>query len=515
MDVAQNTANLGKISHFVVLMLENRSFDHMLGALKARNPAIEGALDNEFSNLADPASPASPRFPMAPASAFAMSFDPGHEFVDVQIQLYGRAPSAARQPAARSDPAPMSGFVYSAENAAHDPAHAARVMQCFHPEKLPVLTALATEFAVFNYWHAPVPGPTWPNRFFAHAATSGGLSDSPKDPDIIAGYAFPAGHIYQRLHEAGNTWRIYHDGMPQTAGIDGLRAEYLNVFTENFREMEYFEEDLKADTLPAYVFIEPNYDTGHQYLNGNSMHPLNDVRKGEELVKRVYEAIRASGYWESAMLVVTFDEHGGFFDHVPPPPAVPPGVDARYSNPADDFGFDRLGVRVPAIVASAYTQKNTVVGNSPQECYDHTSILATVEKRFGLAPLTDRDQAARARTLESALNLTVPRLAPEEAPLTLPMPLADSLLARILKMFRASPADAAVRMSENQRVQLTLAHACNLQILDGVGAAEAHRRYLAIRGQKDAADYIQEVEDRIHERRRAARSAAGSLKQEQ
>jgi phospholipase C len=488
------------IQHFVVLMLENRSFDHILGALKAQNPAIDGALDNEFSNHIDPASPTSPMVGTGPATSFAMPFDPGHEFEDVQIQLYGRVATAARAAAPRTDPAPMSGFVYSAENAAQNPSNAAMVMQCFPSAKLPVLTALATEFAVFNYWHSSLPGPTWPNRFFVHAATSGGLSDSPKDPDIIAGFTFPSGTLFQKLEAARKTWRIYHDGLPQTAGIDSLRPEFLNVFTKNFREMTLFESDLAIDALPEYVFIEPNYDTGHQYVNGNSMHPLNDVRKGEQLVKRVYEAIRASRFWAETMLIITFDEHGAFFDHVPPPSAVPPGGDQRYANPANHFAFDRFGVRVPAIVVSPYTQKNTVIGHSPQEPYDHTSIPATVAKRFALASLTQRDAAAR--TLDSALTLSSPRLTADEAPLVLPETVADSLVARFIDLFRPSPSQPAAPLAPGQRVQLTLAHACNMQILDPASGLEAHRRYLSIRGQRDAADYVQEVEDRIRSRRR-------------
>jgi len=496
---------LGNIRHFVVLMLENRSFDHMLGALKAQNSAIAGALDNEFSNHTDPASSTSPVVATGPASAYAMPFDPGHEFDDVQIQLYGRTPTAARRPAPPANPAPMSGFVYSAENAARDSSHAAMVMQCFQPEKIPVLATLATEFAVFNYWHSSMPGPTWPNRFFVHAATSGGLSDSPKDLDIFAGYTFPAGNIYKLLHDANKSWRIYHQGLPQTAGIDTLRAEFLNPFTQNFREMDFFEDDLKAG-LPEYVFIEPHYDTGHQYVNGNSMHPLNDVRQGERLIKRVYEAIRASRFWSQTMLIVTFDEHGGFFDHVPPPAAIPPGGNQQYSNPANNFHFDRLGMRVPAILVSPYTAKNTVIGKSAHECYDHTSILATVEKRFALAPILDRDRAAWAHTLEIALNLTSPRLSSDEAPLTLPTPITDPLLIRFLAVFRGPTVDSIAPMSESQRVQLTLAHALNLQILDPPAKIDAHRRYLAIRGQRDAAHYIQDVEERIRARRQTGQA---------
>lgn len=490
--------NLGKINHFVVLMLENRSFDHLLGALKAQNAAVAGALDNEFSNRADPASPNSPSIGTGPVTANAMPFDPGHEFVDVQIQLYGRTAAAERKPAPRTDPATMSGFVYSAENAVQDQSKAAMVMQCFHPEKLPVITTLATEFALFNYWHSSLPGPTWPNRFFVHAATSGGLSDSPKDPDILAGFSFPAGTIYERVETAGKSWRIYHDGLPQTAGIDSLRSEYIDIFTKNFRDMSSFEEDLKSPVLPEYVFIEPRYDTGHEYVNGNSMHPRNDVTHGEALVKRVYETIRASKFWADTMLVVTFDEHGGFFDHVPPPAATAPGGDQRYRDPANNFDFDLLGVRVPAIVVSPYTQKGTVVGHLPQESYDHTSILATVVKRFQRAALTHRD--ADARTLEGALNQDSARLSPDEAPLTLPMP-ATSMMTRFLDLFRQSPVAPDAPLSTSQRVQLTLAHACDLQTLDPASKVEAHRRYLGVRRQQDAADYVQEVENRIRDRR--------------
>jgi phospholipase C len=493
--------NLGKINHIVVLMLENRSFDHVLGSLKARNPAIAGALDDEFSNRTDPVVPISPLVPVGPASAYAMPFDPGHEFEDVQIQLYGRVASADRKAAARTLPAPMSGFVYSAEDAAKVLSDAGLVMQCFHPEKLPVLTALATEFSLFNYWHSSLPGPTWPNRFFVHAATSGGLSDSPNDPDIIAGYTFPAGTVFERLTDAHLDWRIYHDGLPQTAGVDSLRKEYLNVFTKNFRDMRYFEADLMASQWPEYVFIEPSYDTGHEYVNGNSMHPLNDIRKGEQLVKRVYEAIRASHLWPDTLLVITCDEHGGFYDHVPPPVAVAPGGNQRYDNPANDFAFDLFGVRVPAIAVSAYTTKNTVIGQSPQDSYDHTSILATIEKRFGLAPLTNRDAAAP--TLAVALNGESPRLSAEDAPMTLPTPVADSFFTRVANIFHVSAVDAEGPLSTSQRVQLTLAHACDLQILDPSAKPEARRRYLGIRRKQDAADYIKDVEERVRERRKS------------
>ena len=156
--------------------------------------------------------------------------------------------------------------------------------------------------------------------------------------------------------------------------------------------------------------------------------------------------------------------------------------------------------RVPAIVASPYTPKNFVIGRSPEDACDHTSVLATVEKRFALAALSQRDAAAR--TLESALALGAPRLSPDEARLRLPDPLADSFLARFFAFLRGRAAPSTAPMSTSQRVQLTLAHACNLEILDTDSRPDARRRYLSIRKQQDAADYIQDVETRIRARRR-------------
>ena len=241
-------------------------------------------------------------------------------------------------------------------------------------------------------------------------------------------------------------------------------------------------------------------------MNGNSMHPLNDVRKGERLVKQVYESLRASRFWPETMLVITFDEHGGFFDHVPPPPAVSPGGDVRYADASHRFDFDRLGVRVPAVVVSAYTQRNTIVGTSPQEFFDHASILATVEKRFGLRPITQRDAAAR--TLEGALNSSSPRLSAAQAPLALPEPagvrFAAWLRARAADLFRGFSVHPPAPLSTSQKVQLALAHACNLRILDAAALPDAQRRFEAAHARQDAAGYIQEVEARIRSRRAAS-----------
>jgi len=416
-------AALQKIQRFVVLMLENRSFDHLLGYMKTVNPNVAGLTSGDYSNYPDPNNPQPPPVPVSPTAAATMPFDPNHEFCDVQVQLYGPDPAGKLCSNPPVAPAQMNGFLASGLAAAAKQAagQGSRVMECFAYGQVPFTTSLAREFALFNFWFSSLPGPTWPNRFFVHAATSGGLTDSPDTEQTAQGYSFPGGTIYHALANAGKDWRIYHDGLPQAAGIDSLRLAYTDPFTRNFREMKYFAQDARAGLLPEYTFIEPNYDSGGNYVNGNSMHPLNDIHKGDALVKQVYEILRASpDYWPETMLIIVFDEHGGFYDHIPPPPAVPTADDTRYLNKARPFAFNLYGARIPAIVASAYTRKGTVIGQDPADPttrFDHTSILATVEERFGLPPLTTRDEAAN--TLEAALNLDQPR---DDAPMTLTPP---------------------------------------------------------------------------------------------
>lgn len=406
---------LDKINRFVVLMLENRSFDHLVGYLKTIDHAIDGLTDGEFSNYPDPSTPLGPPVTVASTAPYVMPFDPPHEFKDVQIQLYGTNGATPPEPNARVNPALMNGFLFCGNQAATAkkvPDQGVRVMECFAPTQVPCFMRLAQEFALFNYWYSSLPGPTWPNRFFVHAATSGGLSDSPGTEAIVSGYSFKSDTIYHALANAGKDWRIYHDGLPQTAGIKSLLLSYIDPFTRNFREMKYFQQDVEDGTLPDYTFIEPLYggffDT--ELAIGNSMHPQDDVRAGDQLIRLVYETLRNSTHWQDTVLIITFDEHGGFFDHVAPPAATPTGDDSTYADPANHFNFDLYGVRVPAIAVSAYTQRGTVIGNDrndPATQFDHTSILATVEAKFGLPPLTERDK--KANNLAAALNLDSPR----------------------------------------------------------------------------------------------------------
>ncbi len=484
---------LGHIQHFVVLMFENRSFDHLLGYTALKNPQIDG-LATTRSNRQDPANPNSPVVTATRATAYAMPFDPSHEFADVAGQLHA--------PGTPADPITMGGFVFSALQVANSFADAARVMEGFQEDQIPVLSALARDFAVCNGWFSSLPGPTWPNRMFIHAATSGGLTDSPGTAQILQGFQFPNGTIYERLGAAGLDWRIYHDGLPQAAGVDWLRPHYINPVTARFRGMDEFAADVAGGDLPAYTFIEPRYDTGSSYQNGNSMHPMNDIRQGEALLKSVYEALRNSPLWPATLLVITFDEHGGFHDHVPPPAAVATGDDDRYRTAGRDFDFTRLGVRVPALVISAYTRPGTVIspqGAASPTVFDHTSVLRTAEQRFGLAPLSRRDAAAN--SLEVALNLDEPR---SDAPTGLPEPLTDA--GALLRLTPTAPPAIPPQapLSANQQSLVDLALKCDLDMAAPTAHDALKSEHAAVRTQGEAARYLARHDRAVAARRRQA-----------
>jgi phospholipase C len=266
--------------------------------------------------------------------------------------------------------------------------------------------------------------------------------------------------------------------------------------------MKFFEDDVADLALPEYTFIEPNYDTGNNYQGGNSMHPLNDIRRGELLIKQVYETLRKSQYWSETMLIITFDEHGGFYDHVAPASTVATGDDDQYANPAHPFAFDQLGIRVPALVISAYTEKGSVIGSEAGDSntvFDHSSVLATVEKRFQIAPLTERDRVAQ--TLDVAVNLAAAR--DSDAPMVLPDPAPDTAVAGIARLVQPRDAEESgeAPLSENQASLVSLALACDLAASPASDHYESRDRHLEIRKQKDAAEYVLGVESKIHSRR--------------
>lgn len=435
--------------HLVVLMFENRSFDNILGYLYSKDDLPDGQTFAGL-NFGDYANTSSagvtvPAHVYTGATDVVMgqpSPDPGEEYPHVNTQLFHTIDPATNEklyvdqmeapynaPAAGAKP-DMSGFLddyivnYRRLKKGDEPSadEAATIMGNFSPEMLPVFSTLAREFAVFDDWYCAVPSQTFCNRSFFHASTSHGyvtnrgggyekwLSDDLKD----------APTLFNRLEEAGKSWRIYFDELQVISYTGMLHAPVLEPYWQkNFATMEQFYADVQNGELPDYAFIEPRLIYNH-----NDMHPptgrvhenevdgtlildgaISDVRAGELLLHQVYSAIRESTSEKGSnaintMLFVTFDEHGGLYDHLPPPSATPPDDSGAGEM---GFTFDRLGCRVPAIAISAYTRAGTVIN----EQMHHGSVIKTMARRHGLAPLTERDESAN--DIYSVLNLDAPR----------------------------------------------------------------------------------------------------------
>jgi phospholipase C len=357
---------LDQLKHIVVLMMENRSFDHMLGSLKAVDPRIDGISDG----LSNPDTTGTQIKPQALADFQGqLDPDPDHHFPAVDLQIFGGDTSPGRV-------ANMQGFVKSYFNQRRDVKHSQMIMYYFKQSALPVLTKLALEFAVFNRWFASIPGPTICNRAFAHYGTSFGRVDM--NPfDVIE----PFKSIYNRLINAKHTAKVYYyDTTSSTMEVVNL----LQNQPQLFGTFKQFKSDCDKGLLPEYSFIEPNYndhDTDSGEEVANDQHPDHDVLAGESFIAEVYMRIRENPkLWPNTALLVVYDEHGGIFDHVVPPACTPD----KFTAPANstgtgmEFKFDRLGVRVPAILISPWIPKNTVV----DRVFDHASIPATANKFF-------------------------------------------------------------------------------------------------------------------------------------
>jgi phospholipase C len=407
------------VKHVFVLMLENRSFDHMLGfsgiegtdAQTGEHTKLAGLTGAE-SNVYDGRS-----YPVARGAEVSMPLDPLHEFPDVVVQLAGAG--AAYPHGGPYPPIDNSGFASSYVTAGGQ-ADPGQIMRCYTAEQLPVLNTLATQFAVCDAWHSSMPGPTWPNRFFAMAASAGGLDRSPDGMEILqwefdSGFAFEHGSLFDALRADGHNWRVYRgDVGPISGGLPIAGAlEGVHLLLDTFRYSR-FAEDLHGEYPYALTWIEPNYGSalGDTYKGGTSQHPVDAVTGGEWLIKDTYEALRNSPLWNDSLLIVTWDEHGGFYDHVEPTEAPKPGDKVVTSGPVNQFGFsfDRYGVRVPAVIASPYIPAGLI----DHRLYDHASIPATVEALLGLVPLTARD--ARAANVTSLLQLSGARETPTELP---------------------------------------------------------------------------------------------------
>jgi phospholipase C len=395
--------HLSAINHIVVLMLENRSFDHMLGFLYADrgNVSLAGqpfeGLTGRESNPVGHGEPITVFKIHAdmPNAYFMPGADPGEGYLATNSQLFGSihapTPPVATNNGFASDFAYTLGWETSEHWSILPGTVAKNIMGVFTPEMLPVLSALARGYAVCDHWFASAPTETLPNRAFAAAATSQGHMD-----DKTKTYTCPS--IFGLLSKHGLDWSIYgYDKEPLT------RLNYpdtVHADDSHFGEFKDFQAAAAAGRLAAYTFLEPSWSA-----SGNSQHPNYNVALGEQLIHDVYYALRKSPNWKQTLLIITYDEHGGCYDHVPPPQGATPPDDT-----VGEFGFDfkRVGVRVPAVLVSPLIAPGTVfrvpAGATP---LDHTSILKTIETRWNLPPLTRRDAAAC--DLSGAITLTTAR----------------------------------------------------------------------------------------------------------
>jgi phospholipase C len=405
-----------RIKHIFVLVLENRSFDHMLGAIPIRGTDADTGVATQTNRRSDKAyndvvnaDGSTSRYYVGTGQARSVGIDPGHEFGDTLVGLGGKGATYPPYPTAVN-----TGF---AQEFALKSSTPGTIMLSYTEDDVPVIAQLAREFLVCDNWFSSMPGPTWPNRLFYHAASSAGMDDSPSTGDtiteeLVEGVIFDNGTIYDLLDSENIDWAVYHgDDLPQVMALAGMD---LATIAEHYHGMDDFAGDLARGDVANYVFIEPDYGddiTGNTYRCGTSQHPLDDITHGERLIKQVYEAIRNSPLWEQSLLIIAYDEGGGFYDHVEPGTTAAPGDGV--TDPDDDFhnfDFTQLGVRIPAVICSPWIPRNLI----DHRVYEHASVPSTVEKLWSLPHMTDRD--AHARDLASLLTLAAPRT---DAPTTL------------------------------------------------------------------------------------------------
>ncbi|HET9280688.1 MAG TPA: alkaline phosphatase family protein [Candidatus Angelobacter sp.] len=404
------------VTNVFVLMLENHSFDNMLAF--SGISGITAATTANSNSYTDPNTGQTTQYNVVKGAPASMVTDPGHEFPDTLVQL--RGVGASYPPYA---PINNSGFVANYATVSDEdlkpppPANRGDIMACFDtPTQLPMLHWLANNFVVCDHWYSSIPGPTWPNRFFVHGASSNGINYSPSPVQIgewelpLDGFKYPKGSIYGLLQGKGVFPRLYADqadsfathpegqplgGVPQVSALSGVSLTG-GAGTLGINDVEELGGDLQKPYPYFYTFIEPNYGEvfADTYEGGSSQHPMDDPAGGEQLLQTVYKAISNSPLWATSVLIITYDEHGGFYDSVAPPEAKAPD-DGSNKDEKFHFDFKQYGVRVPAIVVSPLVKGASVDDNQ----YDHTSILKTLEVMLGAAgrpvnPLTNRDANA-------------------------------------------------------------------------------------------------------------------------
>jgi phospholipase C len=375
------------IKHIILLVLENRSFDHMLGVCQRTKSKIDG-----IPSEGDPRVNTfeATNYAQIPGAARIVVEDPRHETPHVLAQL---------KPGSDGTPA---GFVadYAVAYPMLLPDACAEIMKFHDVGMLPALHALAASFTVCDHWFSSVPGPTWANRLFLMSGTSLGRVNMPNGVLDLNLHWYDQPSLFDRLNEKSKDWAIYCGDTPlslllvnQWEPRNALRYKRMN---------DFFTDVLDEARFPDFVFIEPAY----MEPGANDDHPSHDVLAGEALIANVYNAVRSNeDLWKKSLLIILFDEHGGFYDHVQPPSAVPP------DHHQEEYTFDRMGVRVPAILVSPWVANDVI-----QDVFDHTSLLRYFIEKWQLGSLGDR--AAQANTFTHAFLAEPQNDGPPSIPLT-------------------------------------------------------------------------------------------------
>ncbi|HEY2180839.1 MAG TPA: alkaline phosphatase family protein [Solirubrobacteraceae bacterium] len=381
--------------HIVVIMMENHSFDNLLGTLAHSGQAKARGLKLNAKGLAMNSNPG----PEGPVRSFPFT-------TTAQGQHVSQSWNATHE---QIDEGRMDGFVRSVQDI--------QPMGYWTEDQLPFAYSLARTFCLANRWFSSAPCQTYPNRRFLMAGSAYGnistSSESLKDPPP------PNGTIWDRLHAYGISWTNYFTDLPST----GIISSTIEKYPTNIAPIAQFYADCAAGSLPSISLVDPEFGVAGEVggplsklpalgalglkvgeTGGDEENPQ-DMAYGEYWASQIVKAILASPAWPRTLLLYTYDEHGGYYDHVPPPAAIAPDSIPPALGPGDvRGGYDIYGPRVPAIVASPYSKPNAVT----DVVHDHTSFLATVEAKWNLPRLTYRD--ANAKTVMDFLDPSNPAL---------------------------------------------------------------------------------------------------------
>lgn len=391
-------AELDPIKTIIILMMENRSFDHLLGYLSlAGRTDLDGQSPDpawlaRFTNF--DGGIGYPPYHTTDPHQMPDDFDPPHERNNIAAQIDPR----------QDDSFPLNGFVSSIPpSVSPDPHLRKLVMGYFAAAEVPMTDFLARNFTVCDRWFSSIPAGTQPNRLMSMSGST--LIDV--NHDVLPAQDL----VYDWLNRQGVSWRVYHQEIP----FFSIMPKWLPsiLFSSNFKCFEDLEPDIRnnpPEQLPQVIFVEPTYQDAPHTGTATDDHAPDGVSNGQEFVMQVYKAVTASpDFWKGALLIVDYDEHGGFFDHVAPPlieTAVPDG--ATWSGGT----FKSLGVRTPAYIVSPYAK----AGGAAHNLFDHTSVLRLLAEKFGggtYAPEVDHRPVG---SISHALDFTQPIIPAPPAP---------------------------------------------------------------------------------------------------